>query len=232
MSPPLLEARDLQGGYGRLRVLRGVSLQVRAGEIVLLLGRNGSGRSTLLQILMGLLPGTGSLWLAGHALHTLPSHRRARLGLGYVPEQRDIFPGLSVRQNLALGAKPGADPSLTPWTEAHVLVRFPALAARLHTAAHHLSGGEQQMLALARTLLGNPRLLLLDEPTQGLAPQRVAETAELLTQLRATGLGILLVEQRPWALDLADRVVVLGDQQVQFSGAPACLPSAVSDAWL
>jgi branched-chain amino acid transport system ATP-binding protein len=227
-----LRVRGLCSGYGAVRVLHGVDLQVGRGELVLLLGRNGSGRSTLLKALMGLIAASGEAWLGAQRLSGLPPHRRARLGLGYVPAQRDIFPRLSVRQNLLLGVKPAADGSPAPWDEAAVLARFAPLAARLHAPAHRLSGGEQQMLALARALLGNPSLLLLDEPAEGLAPQRVAATADLLDTLRAGGMGMLLVEQRPWARELADRVVVLGDGRVQFCGAPRELPPAVSAAWL
>jgi amino acid/amide ABC transporter ATP-binding protein 2, HAAT family (TC 3.A.1.4.-) len=200
----LLDVRSLQAGYGPVQVLRGVHLQLRAGELLLVLGRNGSGRSTLLKSLMGLIPATGRASLAGQELLGLPAHRRARLGLGYVPEQREIFPRLSVRQNLLLGAKPArivARIGPSRWNEAAVLALFPALAPRLHAPAQALSGGEQQMLAIARALMGNPDLLLLDEPTEGLAPQRVAATALLIQQLQEQGLGVLMVEQKPWARD-------------------------------
>ncbi|WP_154048543.1 ABC transporter ATP-binding protein [Thiomonas intermedia] len=228
-----LEIEALHAGYGRVQVLRGVHLQVRAGELLLLLGRNGSGRSTLLKALMGLIPATGSARLDGRELLVLPAHRRARLGLGYVPEQREIFPRLSVRQNLLLGANPArTDPGASRWNAATVQRLFPALTPRLGVSAQALSGGEQQMLALARALMGNPDLLLLDEPTEGLAPQRVAETADLAARLRSLGLGLLMVEQKPWARALADRVVVLGDGRVQFEGPPRDLPQDVSAAWL
>lgn len=232
MSAPLLDVRLLHASYGPVQVLRGVDLQLRAGELVLLLGRNGSGRSTLLKALMGLIAASGAVRLGGHDLLALPTHRRARLGLGYVPEQRDVFAHLTVRQNLRLGARRAALAAASTWDEGRVLALFPALAARLHTPAQALSGGEQQMLSIARALMGNPRLLLLDEPTEGLAPQRVQATAALLDQLRAKKLGLLLVEQKPWALQRADRVVVLGDGRVQFTGAAAALPAPVSAAWL
>ena len=228
---PMLQVEALHVGYGRVQVLRGVHLHLRAGELLLLLGRNGSGRSTLLKALMGLVPATGSARLAGRELLPLPAHHRARLGLGYVPEQREIFPRLSVRQNLLLGAKPGPSGAAS-WNEASVLRLFPALSPRLDVSAQALSGGEQQMLAIARTLMGNPTVLLLDEPTEGLAPQRVAETAALVDQLRSQGLGLLMAEPKPWAWSLADRVMVLGDGQVQFDGAPHELPQDVSAAWL
>jgi branched-chain amino acid transport system ATP-binding protein len=232
MNAPLLHVRDLHAGYGAVRVLRGVDLQLHAGELVLLLGRNGSGRSTLLKALIGLIPASGSVRMADRDLLALPAHRRARLGLGYVPEQRAVFAHLTVRQNLRLGAKPAANGAAALWDEERVFALFPALAARARAPAQALSGGEQQMLALARALIGNPQVLLLDEPTEGLAPRRVHDTAALLDRLRAGGVGILLVEQKPWARTLADRVVVLGDGRVQFSGAPAALPAAVSAAWL
>ena len=231
MSAPLLDVRLLHASYGPVQVLRGVDLQLRAGELVLLLGRNGSGRSTLLKSLMGLIPATGRASLAGQELLGLPAHRRARLGLGYVPEQREIFPRLSVRQNLLLGAKPAR---IVPsrWNEAAVLSLFPALAPRLHAPAQALSGGEQQMLAIARALMGNPDVLLLDEPTEGLAPQRVAATATLIQQLQKQGMGVLMIEQKPWARELAGRVIVLGDGLTQFEGSPADIPPEVSAAWL
>ena len=224
MTPaPLLQIADLHAGYGLGEVLRGVDLEVDAGAIVAVLGRNGSGRSTLLKAVMGLMPASGRVLLGGTDLGPLPAHRRARLGLGFVAEHREVFERLDVRQNLRLGAKPPAQPGAKPgWTESRVLDLFPALRERLHAPGWALSGGEQQMLAIARTLLGNPRLLLLDEPTEGLAPQRVQETAALLRRLRATGMGVVLVEQRlQFALDLADRVAVLGDGRIRFSGSTA-----------
>lgn len=228
-----LEIQGLHAGYGPVQVLRGVHLHVRAGELLLVLGRNGSGRSTLLKALMGLIPATGSARLDGRELLAQPAHHRARLGLGYVPEQREIFPRLSVRQNLLLGAKPAlTGPGASPWNETTVLSLFPALTPRLGVSAQVLSGGEQQMLAIARALMGNPDLLLLDEPTEGLAPQRVAATADLVARLRSLGLGLLVVEQKPWARALADRVVVLGDGRVQFEGPPRDLPRDASATWL
>lgn len=227
-----LRVRGLCSGYGAVRVLHGVDLQVGRSELVLLLGRNGSGRSTLLKALIGLIPASGSVRMADRDLLALPAHRRARLGLGYVPEQRAVFAHLTVRQNLRLGAKPAANGAAALWDEVRVFALFPALAARARAPAQALSGGEQQMLALARALIGNPQVLLLDEPTEGLAPQRVQDTAALLDRLRASGVGVLLVEQKPWAQTLADRVVVLGDGRVQFSGALAALPAGVSTAWL
>ena len=232
----LLQIDGLYAGYGLAQVLRGIDLTLQAGEIVAVLGRNGSGRSTLLKAVMGLLPAQGRLLFRGQEVQALPTHRRALLGLGYVSEHRDVFPRMSVRQNLLLGSKPPAfADAAAGWSEHRVLDLFPPLQHRLLAPASALSGGEQQMLAIARALMGNPRVLLLDEPTEGLAPQRVQATAVLLRQLRAAGLGVLLVEQRlQLALDVADRVAVLGDGQVQFTGSGAELQDhpEVSAAWL
>ena len=230
----MLEIRDLVAGYAGLRVLRGVDLQVRPGEIVGLLGRNGAGRSTLLRALMGLLPATGQARWQGHDLLGLPTHAVARLGVGYVPEGRDIFPGLSVEQNLALGLHPGRTGSVH-WPIDDLWRRFPALEARRRAPGGVLSGGEQQMLTLARTLQGDPGLVLVDEPTEGLAPAVVAQVADLLKTMRERGLAVLLVEQKlGLALDLCDRVAVLGQGRVVFEGTPADLlahPSVTAE-WL
>lgn len=218
MSAPLLAVRGLRAGYGAVEVLHGVDLDGAAGTIVAVLGRNGAGRSTLLRALIGLLPAGGSVRIDGVEAIALPPQQRARLGVGYVPETRDVFPLLSVRDNLLLGAKPGERDTAALLQQ--VLAAFPTLQPRLRTAAHALSGGERAMLALARCLMGRPKLLLLDEPAEGLAPQRVDELAARLRDLRAQGLGVLLVEQAP-RLSLAaaaDRAVLLGAGNVQFSG--------------
>jgi branched-chain amino acid transport system ATP-binding protein len=219
----MLEIRDLIAGHGALQVLRGVHLQVRPGEIVGLLGRNGAGRSTLLQAVMGLLPARGIVRWQGRDLLGLSAHAIARHGVGYVPEGRDVFPGLSVVQNLALGLKPGRSVS-HQWPLDDLWRRFPALAARRDTPGGVLSGGEQQMLSLARTLQGDPALVLVDEPTEGLAPAVVAQVADLLQTMRSLGLAVLLVEQKLGiALDLCDRVAVLGHGRIVFEGSPADL---------
>lgn len=233
---PLLQVTDLRAGYGLGEVLRGVDLAVDRGEILAVLGRNGSGRSTLLQATMGLLPARGRVRLDGTDLGPLPPHRRARLGLGYVAAHRAVFDRLSVQQNLQLGILPARPDAPRPgWTESRVLDHFAPLRQRLHAPGWALSGGERQLLAIARALLGNPRALLLDEPTEGLAPRPVDATAALLRQLRDDGMAIVLVEQRlQFALDLADRVAVLGDGRIEFTGSPAELDErdAVSARWL
>ena len=230
----MLEIHDLAVAYGGLPVLRGVTLQLRPGEVLGLLGRNGAGRSTLLQAVMGLVPATGHVVWQGQDLLGWPAHQIARAGLGYVPERRDIFPGLSVWENLALGLKPGQRTSRL-WPLDVVWRAFPALAARRDTPAGVLSGGEQQMLTLARTLQGDPAVVLVDEPTEGLAPAVVAQIAQLLQRMRAQGLAVLLVEQKlTIALDLCDRVAVLGQGRVVFEGTPAALraDATVQQAWL
>lgn len=230
----MLALHELRAGYGGAGVLRGVDLQVHPGEIVGLLGRNGAGRSTLLKAVMGLVPATGRIGWSGRDLLGLPPHGVARAGLGYVPEGREVFPSLSVAQNLALGLKPGARTS-RDWPLAAIWQRFPALAARRGVPAGVLSGGEQQMLTLARTLQGDPRCVLVDEPTEGLAPAIVAQVADLLAEMRRRGLAVLLVEQKlAIALELCDRVVVLGQGRVVFAGRPAELvaQTAVVAEWL
>lgn len=230
----MLELHDLHVAYGALPVLRGVTLQLRPGEILGLLGRNGAGRSTLLQAVMGLVPASGRVVWQGQDLLGQPPHRIARAGLGYVPERREVFPGLSVRENLALGLKPGQRHS-RQWPLDEVWRRFPALAARQEAPAGVLSGGEQQMLTLARTLQGDPAVVLVDEPTEGLAPAVVAQIAQLLQRMRAQGLAVLLVEQKlTIALDLCDRLAVLGQGRVVFQGTPAELraDADVQQAWL
>ena len=232
----MLEIADLHAGHGRAPVLRGVTLAVRPGEIVALLGRNGAGRSTLLQAVMGLLPARGTLRWQGRPLIGLAPHQVARAGLGYVPEGRDVFPGLTVRQNLRLGEQPRRPGRPAPsWRLDALLDLFPALRPRLGTPAGVLSGGEQQMLTLCRTLMGDPDAILIDEPTEGLAPQVVAQVAALLRALRAQGLAVLLVEQKlTLALDVADRCAVMGGGRIVFEGTPAELlqAPAVRQEWL
>ena len=231
----MLTLAGLHAGYGATPVLHGVTFSVAAGEIVALLGRNGAGRSTTARAIMGLLPARGTLRWRGQSLIGLPPHRIARLGLGYVPEGREVFARLSVEQNLRLGFKPGARPGAGSWTLDAAYTLFPALAARRRAAAGVLSGGEQQMLALARTLLGQPALLIVDEPTEGLSPQVTAQVAALLQTLRAQGLGVLLIEQKQsLALTIADRALVMGRGRIVFSGTPAELrtDTATQQAWL
>lgn len=229
-----LRVRDLHAGYGQSRVLQGVNFDLQAGEVLAVLGRNGSGRSTLARALMGLLSAQGSAQWLGQELLGRPTHAIARLGLAYVPESRDVFARLTVAQNLALGLQPRVRrPAL--WTPERVFESFPALAARRDVAAGVLSGGEQQMLSLCRALMGAPELLIVDEPTEGLAPQVVAQVEGLLRELRAQGLSVLLIEQKlDLSLAVADRVVVMGHGRVVFDGAPAELLAApdVVREWL
>lgn len=217
----MLEVRQLRAGYGLGQVLHGVDLHVRPGEIVALLGRNGSGRSTTAKALMGLLTAQGEVRWMGQPILGLPPHRIARLGLGYVPESRDVFPRLTVHDNLILGQH---SRRAYAWGMTEALDRFPALAERLQVAAGALSGGEQQMLSLARTLMGGPQGLIVDEPTEGLAPQVVERVAAVLRELRSQGLAILLMEQKlAMAMDIADRVLLMGHGRIVFDGPPARL---------
>ncbi len=216
----VLEARDLHTYYGKSHILHGVSLEVREGEIVTLLGRNGAGKTTTLRTLASLTPArTGSVRLFGRDTARWPAHRVARLGVGYVPEGRRIFGNLSVHENLLVPpARPG------PWTVERVFSLFPRLEERRNQPARQLSGGEQEMLAIARPLLLNPRLMLLDEPSQGLAPLVVREVMRVIRTMREEGLAVLLVEQNaPLSLSLADRAYVLDDGRVAWSGTAEAL---------
>ncbi|KQR86036.1 ABC transporter ATP-binding protein [Burkholderia sp. Leaf177] len=227
----LLEIAGLNAWYGESQVLRGVTLALDEGEVVVLAGRNGSGRSTLAKAVMGLVRKEGTVRFRGRSIAALPTHAIARLGLGYVPEQRDVFPGLTVRENLILGLKPGKGRSLPP----DVLRLFPVLQERASVRAGALSGGEQQMLSLARTLAGDPSLVIIDEPTEGLAPHIVALVAECLAALRTRGVAILLIEQRAsLARELATRVAVMGHGRIVFDGSPEdfAADSRVQGEWL
>lgn len=231
----LLDIEDLHAFYGKSRVLRGVRMQVNAGEIVSLLGRNGAGRSTLLKAVMGQLEITGSIRFDGEEIGGLRTFEIARRGLAYVPESRDIFPTLSVEQNLMLGEKKKAHPAAAAWTIDDMYQMFPLLASRRHVRAGVMSGGEQQMLTLCRSLLGNPSLILIDEPTEGLAPKMVELVAVYLNELKTRGVSVLLVEQKlTIALDVAQRVYVVGHGEIVFDGAPDELLSAdnVRREWL
>lgn len=229
----MLEIVGLHAFYGRSHVLHGVSLQVAPGEIVALLGRNGSGRSTLARAVMGLVSAQGTVRWQGQPVLGLPPHRIARLGLGYVPENRDVFPRLTVRQNLQLGHRPGQRSAGFGLADAEAM--FPELQARRDTPAGVLSGGEQQMLALARTMMGDPALVLVDEPTEGLAPRVVERVAAFLQALRERGVGVLLIEQKlTIALDIADRCLVMGRGRIVYDGKPDGLRgnTAVQAEWL
>lgn len=229
----MLTIHNLTAGYDKSRVLQGISLQVAAGEVVALLGRNGSGRSTLAKAIMGLVAAQGSIRWRGRELLGLKTFEIARAGLGYVPERREIFPDLTVAHNLLLGQKPGARSG--GWSQADAFALFPQLQQRAGVNAGVLSGGEQQMLALSRTLMGNPELIIIDEPTEGLAPQLVAQVGAFLTTLKARGVAVLLIEQKlTIALDVSDRCVVMGQGRVVFDGTPAALQAnaAVQREWL
>ena len=231
----MLRVRELHAFYGRSHVLRGVDFDIAPGEIVGLLGRNGSGRSTTARALMGLVEAQGSAIWAQQELVGRAPHAIARLGVGYVPESRDVFPTLTVRQNLLLGERPPREPGVRRWSLDDMYALFPRLKAREHTPAGVLSGGEQQMLTLCRTLLGHPGLVLIDEPTEGLAPQVVQEVSRFLQVLRSQGVSVLLIEQKlAIALEVCDRVLVMGHGRIVHEGpAQGLLHEArVRQEWL
>jgi len=206
----ILEVGDLSAGYGRARVLFDVGFEVNAGEVVALLGRNGAGKSTTLKAIMGLVPpASGSIVFDGRNLKNLEPYRIARLGLGYVPEDRRIFTELTVNENLEVGRQPPRR-GAPEWTEERLFALFPALRALRDRAGGRMSGGEQQMLCIARTLAGNPAAILLDEPSEGLAPVVVEQVAKAVAQLKRSGVAVLLAEQsRRFAGRVADRAYVL-----------------------
>jgi len=218
---PLLNISGLNVYYGESHILRNVDMSVRPGEMVCLIGRNGVGKTTLLKTLIGLLkPRTGSIQFMGESLAKKTPDQRARLGIGYVPERRDVFPDLTVAQNLLLGQKPGQ--SAGRWSVADIFGLFPQLQLRYAVAAGVLSGGEQQMLALCRTLMGDPDLIVIDEPTEGLAPLLVEAVANFLVTLKTNGVSVLLIEQKlTVALQVADRCAVMGHGQVVWTSSPA-----------
>jgi branched-chain amino acid transport system ATP-binding protein len=216
----MLNLKNVHAYYGKSHVLHGVNLAVREGEIVALLGRNGSGRSTTVKAIMGLVDTTGSVQFKGHELVGHKAFEVAHAGIGYVPENRDIFPTLTVHQNLMLGQKSGA--KKVRWSFDDMYSLFPRLKERQHTEAGVLSGGEQQMLTLCRTLMGDPELIMIDEPTEGLAPKIVELVAQYLRELKRRGISVLLVEQKlTIALEVADRCLVMGHGQIVFDGTPA-----------
>ncbi|MCM2340620.1 ABC transporter ATP-binding protein [Rhodoferax sp.] len=229
----MLKVEQLHAFYGKSHVLHGVSLQVGAGEIVALLGRNGSGRSTTAKAIMGLVEAQGSLLWQGRQMLGKKTFEIAQSGLGYVPESRDIFPTLTVAQNLWLGQKHSHKTGR--WTMDDMYRLFPQLQARQHTEAGVLSGGEQQMLTLCRSLMGDPDLIIIDEPTEGLAPRLVEGVGQFLRQLKARGIAVLLIEQKlTIALDVSDRCYVMGHGSVVFEGTPEDLrqASAIRKEWL
>ncbi|MBC3806039.1 ABC transporter ATP-binding protein [Undibacterium seohonense] len=219
----LLQVRDLHASYAKGQVLRGVNFDLNSSEVVALLGRNGAGRSTCLKAIMGMVEMKGSIQYQSASLVGLPSYAIAQAGIAYVPEDRAIFAKLSVEQNLLLGLKPAHSVSsntTTQWQLHDAYALFPVLKQRRHVAAGALSGGEQQMLSLARSLLGNPDLLLVDEPTEGLAPQVVKQLLHCFQTIKQRGVAILLVEQKlQLAMQLADRFLLLGHGQIVFDGS-------------
>ena len=228
----LLEIRNLHAFYGKSHVLHGVDMEVGQGEIVSLLGRNGGGRSTTVKAVMGQVDATGSVRFKGEEITGLKAFQIAHRGLGYVPEARDIFPGLTVEQNLVLGEKSGKK---SRWSLADMYRMFPRLQERRSTAAGVLSGGEQQMLTLCRTLMGDPDLIMIDEPTEGLAPKLVDLVAEYLKELKNRGISVLLVEQKlAIALQISQRIYVMGHGSIVFSGTPQDLQTnaMVRKEWL
>ncbi|WP_407528535.1 ABC transporter ATP-binding protein [Methylobacterium oryzisoli] len=228
----MLEVEDLHAFYGKSHILQGVNFRVGAGEIVSILGRNGVGRSTTLKAIMGDVPPRGTIRFKGQPIAGLRPHVVARRGLGYVPEERAIFPKLTVRQNLALGEKPGTG---ARWSYEEIFRLFPRLEERIDTPGGVLSGGEQQMLTICRTLMGNPDLIMIDEPTEGLSPQMVARVGDLIGEIAARGVAVLLVEQKlTIALKLSQRLYVMGHGRVMFEGTPADLMAneAVRREWL
>jgi len=212
-----LALRHVSAGYGETVVLEDINLVLAPGESLSVIGRNGVGKTTLLATVMGHTTlHQGEVLLGGARLDRLPTFRRARGGIGWVPQEREIFPSLTVRENLTIGARPGH------WTQERVFDLFPNLGARLSNMGNQLSGGEQQMLSIARALLTNPSVLLMDEPTEGLAPLLVREVGRVIAELKRAGLSILLVEQNlPMAASVADRVHVLNRGQIVYSGRPA-----------
>ncbi len=216
----MLEVADLHAYYGKSHILHGVHLRVREGEIVSLLGRNGVGRSTTVKAIMGMVACEGSIRFHGEQIVGLKAYQIAHRGLGYVPENRDIFPTLTVRQNLLLGQKSARREGR--WRMDDMFGMFPALRERADNLAGVLSGGEQQMLTLCRTLMGDPALVMIDEPTEGLAPKIVEQVAGLFQEIRKRGVSILLVEQKlAIALDISERLYVMGHGTIVFEGTPA-----------
>jgi len=233
MTSPLLEVARLNAYYGKSHILHGVTFRIDENEIVSLLGRNGVGRSTTIKAVMGDVRPKGSIRFKGKEIAGLKPHETARRGLGYVPETRDIFPGLTVRQNLMLGEKPGKTNGR--WTMADMFRIFPRLEERADTPGGVLSGGEQKMLAICRTLMGDPDLIMVDEPTEGLSPMMVEHVGRLLMEISRRGVAILLVEQKlTIAFKISHRLYVMGHGKIVYEGTPAALMAAtdVRKEWL
>ncbi|MBO9647203.1 MAG: ABC transporter ATP-binding protein [Variovorax sp.] len=229
----MLKLQDIQAYYGKSHVLHGVSFDVRPGEIVALLGRNGSGRSTTAKAIMGLVHAEGTLHWKEKDILRRKAYEIAHLGIGYVPENRDIFPKLTVHQNLLLGQKGSGKGSR--WSFDDMYGMFPRLKERQHTEAGVLSGGEQQMLTLCRTLMGDPDLIIIDEPTEGLAPKIVELVGQYLRTLKDKGISVLLIEQKlTIAMQISDRALVMGHGSIVFDGTPDSLRAdgATRKEWL
>ncbi len=229
----MLEVRDLHAFYGKSHILQGVDLTIREGEIVSLLGRNGVGRSTTCKAIMGLVAPHGDVRFKGQSIAGLRPDQIAHMGIGYVPEDRQVFPGLTVQQNLELGLKTSG--VFGRWNFEDVYNLFPNLSQRRDNPAGVLSGGEQQMLTMCRTLMGDPDLVLIDEPTEGLAPKLVEQVGVLLDEIARRGVAILLVEQKlTIALKISTRLYVMGHGHIVFEGDPASLAAneSVRKEWL
>ncbi|MEO8153823.1 MAG: ABC transporter ATP-binding protein [Rhizobacter sp.] len=228
MSPAnaLLSVNQVHAHYGKSHILRGVTFHVGSKEVVSLLGRNGSGRSTTMKAIMGLVPPTGGqVRLQGRDLAGARPYTICRAGIAYVPEEREVFANLTVDENLRMGEQPAA-PGATQWTVEHMFDYFPRLRERRNTKAGSLSGGEQQMLTICRSLLGNPLVMLIDEPTEGLAPKIVAAVGECIRDMHRRGVSVVLVEQKlAIALKVSTRVCVMGHGQIVFEGTPQQLSS-------
>ncbi len=217
----MLEVTDLHAYYGKSHILQGVNMKIAEGEIVALLGRNGVGRSTTCKAIMGEVAPKGSIKFKGQEIVGNKAFEIAKMGIGYVPENRDIFPGLTTRQNLILGLKPGQKDGSGRWSMQNMFDMFSNLKERADVEASVLSGGEQQMLTMCRTLMGDPEFIMIDEPTEGLSPQMTQKVSELLQEIAKRGISTLLVEQKlAIAMDIAHRVFVMGHGTVVFEGTP------------
>ncbi|MBF0288937.1 MAG: ABC transporter ATP-binding protein [SAR324 cluster bacterium] len=229
----MLKIQNLHTFYGNSHILQGVDLFIKKGEIVSLLGRNGVGRSTLCKSIMGLVRATGSIYYNGTEIIGLPSHQIAHQGIGYVPEDRSIFPGLTVLQNLELGMKNVKKTGR--WGLDDMFRLFPQLEERKNLQGELLSGGEQQMLAMCRTLMGNPDLMMIDEPTEGLAPRLVQEIGDFLQEIAGHGISTLLVEQKlSITLNISQRLYIMGHGKIVFEGTPQNLEDypRIRQEWL
>jgi branched-chain amino acid transport system ATP-binding protein len=229
----MLEVKDLHAYYGRSHILQGVNLKIGNSEIVSLLGRNGVGRSTFCKTIMGLVPPRGSIIYQGEEIAGCKPHTIARKGIGFVPEDRWIFPGLTVLQNLQLGLKGRKAPER--WTIEDVFNMFPRLGERSNVQGGLISGGEQQMLTICRTLMGNPNFIMIDEPTEGLAPKLIEQVGKLIEEIAQRGISVLLVEQKlNIALKISQRIYIMGHGQIVFEGTPDDLVSdeSIRKEWL